>query len=76
MTEENKEQKECTIQNVSNSRFEVHCYCKETYEKLYGFPENSYYFDNEEEAIVCLSGLIKNKQSGIYKAELIQNDFC
>lgn len=64
------------LSGVSNSRFEIHCYCKDTYEKLYGFPENSYFFDDEDEAIECLSALIKNKQSGIYKAELVQNDFC
>ena len=63
------------LSGVSNSRFEIHCYCKDTYEKLYGFPENSYYFDDEDEAIDCLHGLIKNKQSGVYKAELVQNDF-
>ena len=64
------------IASVSKCRFEIPCYTKETYEKLYGFPENSYEFDDENEAIECLTGLIKNKNSGIYKAELVQNDFC
>lgn len=61
-------------------RYEVHCFCKSTYEKWGGvaqggFPENSYFFDTDEEVIECLSDLIKNKMSGIFFTELIQNDF-
>lgn len=59
-------------------RYEVHCFCKDTYEAWGGvldggFPENSYFFDAEDEAIECLAGLIKNKDSGIFFTEFIQN---
>ena len=62
-------------------RYEVHCFCKDTYEKWGGienggWPENSYFFDTEDEVIHCLAGLVRNKMSGIFFTELIQNDFA
>ena len=56
--------------------YEVHCFCKDTYEKWGGvrdggFPENSYFFDSEDDLFECLTGLVKNR---VFFTELIQND--
>ena len=56
--------------------FEVHCFTKENYERFGDkFPENSYFYDSAEEAIRCLSDLVKNPISGIWKTELVINKF-
>lgn len=58
------------------NKYEVHCFTAQNL-KDYGnkFPENSYFYDTEEDVIACLCGLIRNKISGIYLTELRQNDF-
>jgi len=56
-------------------KFIIHCYTKNTYERLRGFPENSYEFETKEEAIKCLIDLIYNDISGIWITELIQTRF-
>lgn len=62
-------------------KYEIHCFRKDTYEAWGGvlnggFPENSYFFDEADKAAECLSDLIKNKDSGIFFTEFIQNDFA
>lgn len=55
-------------------RFEVHCFTKQNYQAFGNkFPENSYLFDDEEAVINCLANLLANKESGIYKTELVIN---
>lgn len=56
-------------------QFIIDCYTADTYNKLYGFPENSYGFDTKIEAIKCLTDLINNDISGIYHCELKINKF-
>ena len=47
-------------------QFEVHCFTKQNYEKFGNqFPENSYFYDTEDEVSKCLIDLIKNPISGI-----------
>lgn len=56
--------------------FEVHCFTRHNYERLGNqFPENSYVFVTEDEVLECLTNLVKNKVSGIWKTELIINTF-
>ena len=56
--------------------FEVHCFTKDNYERLGNqFPENSYFFDTKDEVLSCLTNLVNNKISGIWKTELIINTF-
>ena len=51
---------------------EIHCRC---YNTLPQFPENSYVYDNIEDAIKCISDLLRNKMSGIYSTEIIDHRF-
>ena len=61
---------------MSHSRFGIDLYSHKTLLRTYGCPENSYSTSEEEIAIKCLADLIKNKNSGIYRAELTLNDFA
>jgi len=56
-------------------KFEMHCYCDDTYKNLYGHPENSYYFKTKEDVIKSFTDLINNPHSGISNVEVTINEF-
>ena len=62
--------------DVRGKIFEVHCFTRHNYERTGNqFPENSYCFVTEDEVLECLTNLVKNEVSGIWKTELIINKF-